>query len=81
MNVLITGGAGFIGSTMVRQCLGEGNSLVVDLDKFTCEGHRSSLKEFHNPPDYVLVEGDIVDAKLGATSSPALRGPQLGGRR
>ncbi|MCH7753307.1 MAG: dTDP-glucose 4,6-dehydratase [Planctomycetes bacterium] len=63
-SLLITGGAGFIGSTLVRQCLAEGDSLVVNLDKFTYAGHRSSLEEVENHPDYVLVEGDIVDAKL-----------------
>ena len=62
--ILITGGAGFIGSTLVRQCLAEGNSRVVNLDKFTYAGHRASLEEVENHPDYALVEGDIVDAKL-----------------
>lgn len=63
-SILITGGAGFIGSTMVRQCLDEGDWRVVNFDKFTYAGHRCSLTDVENNPDYVLVEGDIVDAKL-----------------
>lgn len=63
-SILITGGAGFIGSTMVRQLLAEGGWRVVNFDKFTYAGHRSSLEEVESHPDYVLVEGDIVDAKL-----------------
>jgi dTDP-glucose 4,6-dehydratase len=62
--ILITGGAGFIGSALVRQCLAEGDARVVNLDKFTYAGHRASLVEVENHPDYVLAEGDIVDAKL-----------------
>lgn len=64
--ILITGGAGFIGSTLVRQFLAEEDSLVVNLDKFTYAGHRASLAEVEDHPDYVLVEGDIIDGKLVA---------------
>ncbi len=63
-SIVITGGAGFIGSTIVRQCLVEGDRRVVNFDSFTYAGHRSSLEEVASHPDYVLVEGDIVDAKL-----------------
>lgn len=62
--ILITGGAGFIGSTLVRQCLYAGDSHVVNLDKFTYAGQRASLEEIENHADYSLVEGDVVDAKL-----------------
>lgn len=62
--ILITGGAGFIGSALVRQFLDEGGSRVVNLDKFTYAGQRASLEEVESHPDYALVEGDIVDAKL-----------------
>lgn len=62
--ILITGGAGFIGSTLLRQCLAEEDSPVVNLDKFTYAGSRESLAEVEDHPDYSLAEGDIVDAKL-----------------
>jgi len=65
-SLLITGGAGFIGSTLVRQCLAEGDRQVVNLDKFTYAGHRSSLAEVANDPNFESVEGDIADAKLVA---------------
>lgn len=62
--ILITGGAGFIGSTLVRQCLAEEDARVVNLDKFTYAGSRASLVEIDDHADYSLVEGDIVDGKL-----------------
>jgi dTDP-glucose 4,6-dehydratase len=61
---VITGGAGFIGSTLVRQFLAEDERRIVNFDKFTYAGHRCSLADVADHADYVLVEGDIVDAKL-----------------
>jgi dTDP-glucose 4,6-dehydratase len=61
--LLITGGAGFIGSTLVRRCLDQG-ARVVTLDKFTYAGHRESLAEVLDHPNHSLVEGDIADGTL-----------------
>ena len=52
--VLITGGAGFIGSNLVRELLKEGNKITV-LDNFM-SGYRSNLNEF---PSIQLIEGDV----------------------
>jgi dTDP-glucose 4,6-dehydratase len=60
--LLITGGAGFIGSTLVRQCLSAGYT-VVTFDKLTYAGHRQSLAEVLDQPTHTLVVGDIADAK------------------
>ena len=55
--VLITGGAGFIGSNLVESMLDAGN-YVVCLDNFST-GKRENLKEFMDNPDFRLIEGDI----------------------
>lgn len=59
--ILITGGAGFIGSCFVRQCLARGNIRVVNLDKLTYAGNLDSLDHYLNHPDHLFVQGDITD--------------------
>jgi dTDP-glucose 4,6-dehydratase len=61
--LLITGGAGFIGSTLVRRCLDRG-ARVVTLDKFTYAGHRESLAEVLDDPNHSLIVGDVADGEL-----------------
>ncbi|WP_264531362.1 SDR family oxidoreductase [Flavobacterium sp. N502540] len=55
--ILITGGAGFIGSNLSEYFLGLGHK-VVCLDNFST-GHRHNLKDFISNPDFRLIEGDI----------------------
>lgn len=55
--VLVTGGAGFIGSNLVESLLNSGNH-VVCLDNFST-GKRENLKEFIGNPKFKLIEGDI----------------------
>ena len=62
--VLITGGAGFIGSALVRQWLAEERSPVINLDKLTYAGLPASLGDVLDDPRHVLVEGDVADAAL-----------------
>ena len=59
--VLVTGGAGFIGSCLVRQLVAEGADQVVNLDKLTYAGNLDSLKDVENAPNYEFVEGDIAN--------------------
>ncbi len=56
-NILITGGAGFIGSNLCAHFLKKGDR-VVCLDNFAT-GHRHNLAEFINNPNFTLIEGDI----------------------
>ena len=55
--ILITGGAGFIGSNLVESMLRSGNH-VVCLDNFST-GNRENIETFMNNPDFLLIEGDI----------------------
>ena len=55
--ILVTGGAGFIGSNLVESMLNAGNS-VVCLDNFST-GRRENLEAFRNNPEFTLIEGDI----------------------
>lgn len=59
--VLITGGAGFIGSELVRQWLEHEPDEVVNLDKFTYAGLEASLAGIEDDPHYTLVRGDVAD--------------------
>jgi len=61
--LLITGGCGFIGSNLVRSCLQEGYR-VINLDKLTYAGNRSSLADLEANTDYTFIHGDICDAEL-----------------
>ena len=61
-NILITGGAGFIGSHVVRLFVNKyPNYNIVNLDKLTYAGNLANLKDIENSPNYTFVKGDICD--------------------
>jgi len=60
--ILVTGGAGFIGSALCRHLVGLGDTRVVNLDKLTYAGNLASLAEIEDRPNYRFVQGDIGDA-------------------
>jgi dTDP-glucose 4,6-dehydratase len=67
MNLLVTGGCGFIGSNFIRQRLGADNEhpvRVVNLDLLTYAGNPTNLDGLEVDPRYVFVQGDIGDERL-----------------
>ncbi len=62
--ILVTGGAGFIGSNFVIDWLAGGGEPVVNLDKLTYAGNVRNLDSLANDPRHVFVRGDIADQPL-----------------
>jgi len=65
MNILVTGGAGFIGSNFVRYVLDkEPNANVINLDLLTYAGNRENLSDIEANPNYTFIRGNITNAEL-----------------
>jgi dTDP-glucose 4,6-dehydratase len=64
MKILITGGAGFIGSAFVRMVIAETDLDVVNFDKLTYAGNLENLAPIDSSSRYRFVQGDICDAEL-----------------
>jgi dTDP-glucose 4,6-dehydratase len=66
MTILVTGGAGFIGSNFVVDWLAGSDEPVINLDKLTYAGNLQNVATLANDPRHVFVEGDIGDRTLVA---------------
>ena len=64
MTILVTGGAGFIGSNFVLDWFTQSDEAVVNLDKLTYAGNRQNLTTLDGDARHVFVRGDIGDAPL-----------------
>jgi len=65
MKLLVTGGAGFIGSHFIRHTMKRpGTQLLINLDKLTYAGHLDNLREFSGDRRYRFVRGDIANVVL-----------------
>jgi dTDP-glucose 4,6-dehydratase len=62
--LIVTGGAGFIGSSLVRRVLQNTKAHVVNVDKLTYAGNLDSLEEVAGHPRYSFVQADIADAAV-----------------
>ncbi|MDR2911492.1 MAG: dTDP-glucose 4,6-dehydratase [Bacteroidales bacterium] len=63
--IIITGGAGFIGSHVARLFVNKYREYkIVNLDKLTYAGNLANLKDIENSPNYEFVKGDIVDSNF-----------------
>jgi dTDP-glucose 4,6-dehydratase len=63
MRILITGGAGFIGSALIRHLMNDTEHSVLNLDKLTYAGNLESLASVENNPRYRFVQADIADSE------------------
>jgi len=66
MSVLVTGGAGFIGSNFVHTWLAGSDEWLINLDKLTYAGNLGNLQSLAQDPRHVFVQGDIGDRELVA---------------
>lgn len=64
MTILVTGGAGFIGSNFVLDWLGQSDEAVVNLDVLTYAGNPENLASLKGDARHVFVQGDICDRSL-----------------
>ena len=63
MKILVTGGAGFIGSAVIRHIIQNTNNQVLNIDKLTYAGNSESLKEIDQHPNYQFKQIDICDTE------------------
>jgi len=73
MRVLVTGGAGFIGSALVRYLVAEKGYEVLNVDKLTYAGNLASLKAIDNHANYRFLKADICDRKTMAEAFASFR--------
>jgi dTDP-glucose 4,6-dehydratase len=65
MRLLVTGGAGFIGSAFIRMAFADGTvTALLNLDKLTYAGNLENLEPVARDPRYRFVQGDICDAEF-----------------
>ncbi|RFB04711.1 dTDP-glucose 4,6-dehydratase [Parvularcula marina] len=62
MRLMVTGGAGFIGSAVIRQAIADGHT-VLNVDKLTYAANLENLTPIADSPNYEFVEADICDGK------------------
>lgn len=72
MKILVTGGAGFIGSAVIRRALDLGHE-IVNFDKLTYASNLDNLKGYDDRPGYRFVRGDICDGEAVRTALAAHR--------
>lgn len=67
MTILVTGGAGFIGSNFVLKCIKQLDEPIINLDKLTYAGNLDNLDSIKNNAKHIFVKSDIADSELVST--------------
>ena len=62
--ILVTGGAGFIGSNFIQEWIAQESSRILNFDKLTYAGNPRNLESIAKHPAYQFQQGDIVDRDL-----------------
>lgn len=63
MKIFVTGGAGFIGSAVIRHIINNTNVSVINIDKLTYAGNLESLISISESPNYTFIQADICDSE------------------
>ncbi len=63
-NILVTGGAGFIGSNFVKLMLAKKDYKIINLDSLTYAGNLENLADVQDDTNYTFIKGDVCDRKL-----------------
>ena len=71
--VLITGGAGFIGSNLVHYWMRTTNDIVINVDNLTYAGNPQNLDEISEDPRYVFLRTDICLGNIQLVASPEVQ--------
>lgn len=74
--IFVTGGAGFIGSALIRYLITDTNTKVINIDKLTYAGNLSSLKSVMDHPNYTFIHADICN-NLAMKQALELHQPDL----
>lgn len=64
MTILVTGGAGFIGSNFIVDCLAKHDEPIINLDKLTYAGNLENLRVIENDDRYQFIKTDIGNCAL-----------------
>jgi mannose-1-phosphate guanylyltransferase len=64
MSIIVTGGAGFIGSNFVLDWLGQSDEAVINIDKLTYAGNFENLKTLQGDPQHIFIQGGIDGTSL-----------------
>ena len=77
--VLVTGGAGFIGSAVVRRLVGYTKATVLNVDKLTYAGNLDNLVTVAGQPNYRFIKADIADdgAMTAAIAAARAQGQEV----